>query len=912
MKRRAQQSGIGLVETIVAAAILSTSIAGTVALTSSTLQTTTTSTNNIDAAVMGTAAVEIAQFNPDATYINSQISGMQTTSARSSYTLDSVSVSGAGSTDGVSVTVSWTNPYLDTENKTQTFTLGSNVATNDSFQTMQSVVGTDGGGGSPTTYTVSTSAGTGTSISPSSRQVNSGDNTTFTVTLSTGYESLSVSGCSGSLVGDTFTTGTITSNCTVTASATQSTYTVTENGAGIATVSCNETTVAHGATTTCSATLTASGYENLTLSGCSGSGDATSYTTGAVTGDCTVTASASLIQYTVSTTANAGTSISPTSAAVDHGSTTAFTIQLISGAYTGLTASGCGGSLVSTTFTTGAITSNCTVIASASSANSDPTAVDDAASITEDVSSSVGGNVLSNDSDSDGGTLAATPATPTLTYGSLALASDGTYTYTLDNSALNSLNTGQSATDTYVYTVSDGQGGSATATLTITVYGADEANVAPTASDDATSITEDVATQVSGNVITNDSDSDGGTLTVTPATPSLTYGSLSLASDGAYTYTLTDSALDSLDNGQQATDTYVYTLSDGQGGSDTATLMITINGADEITVNVSEGVGVAVGSLSCNDATVSPGETTTCTATAATGYQNLTLSGCNGVSGGSPYNTGAISGTCTVTASASQITYTVTEDGAGIATVTCNDTTVAHGATTTCSATLTAPGYENLTLSGCSGSGDATSYQTGQVTSNCAVSASADLIEYEVSTNATTGTTLTPSSRTVDHGSTTTFTAALQAGYDSLVVTGCSGTLDGGTYTTGAITGTCTVTSSATQSASNTIRISGTTHSGNGNYTVSGCSFDSSSGTAGSVSEPQCTISGTSATITINPSQKICDSSGSNSSSNQVVVVDFNSGGATSSAVINIEITSNGGGRGVRGDCTSGPYVTWE
>ena len=822
MKRRAQQSGIGLVETVVAAAILSTSIAGTVALTSSTLQTTTTSTNNIDAAVMGTAAVEIAQFNPDATYINTQISGMQTASARSSYTLDGVSVSGAGSTDGVSVTVSWTNPYLDSENKTQTFTLGSNVSTNDSFQTMQNVVGTDSGGGSPTTYTVSTSAGTGTSISPSSRQVNSGDNTTFTVTLSTGYESLSVSGCSGSLVGDTFTTGTITSNCTVTASATQSTYTVTENGAGIASVSCNDTTVAHGATTTCSATLTASGYENLTLSGCSGSGDATSYTTGVVTGDCTVTASASLIQYTVSTTANAGTSISPTSAAVDHGSTTAFTIQLISGAYTGLTASGCGGSLVSTTFTTGAITSNCTVIASASSANSDPTAVDDAASITEDVSSSVGGNVLSNDSDSDGGTLAATPATPTLTYGSLALASDGSYTYTLDNSALNSLNTGQSDTDTYVYTVSDGQGGSATATLTITVNGADEANVAPTASDDATSITEDVATQVSGNVITNDSDSDGGTLTVTPATPSLTYGSLSLASDGAYTYTLTDSALDSLDNGQQATDTYVYTLSDGQGGSDTATLTITINGADEITVSVSEGTGVAVGSLSCNDATVSPGETTTCTATAATGYENLTLSGCNGVSGGSPYTTGAISGACTVSASASLIDYTVSTSAGTGTTLTPSSRTVSHGGTTTFTAS-TDTGYESLSVSGCSGSLDGSTYTTGAITGNCTVSSSASLIQYTVSASAGTGTTLTPSSRTVDHGSTTTFTAALQAGYESLVVTGCSGTLDGDTYTTGAITEACTVSASATPSASSwTAAVDFTVSSsgGNGKYSV--------------------------------------------------------------------------------------------
>jgi hypothetical protein len=66
-------------------------------------------------------------------------------------------------------------------------------------------------------YTVSTSAGTGGSFSPTSRAVNYGSSTTFTVTPSSGYSIGTVSGCSGSLSGSTYTTGTITANCTVSA-----------------------------------------------------------------------------------------------------------------------------------------------------------------------------------------------------------------------------------------------------------------------------------------------------------------------------------------------------------------------------------------------------------------------------------------------------------------------------------------------------------------------------------------------------------------------------------------------------------------------------------------------------------------------------------------------------------------------
>ena len=68
------------------------------------------------------------------------------------------------------------------------------------------------------TYTVTPSAGTGGSISPSTPQtVNYDGTTSFTVTPSTGYGISSVTGCGGTLSGNAYTTGPITGNCGVSA-----------------------------------------------------------------------------------------------------------------------------------------------------------------------------------------------------------------------------------------------------------------------------------------------------------------------------------------------------------------------------------------------------------------------------------------------------------------------------------------------------------------------------------------------------------------------------------------------------------------------------------------------------------------------------------------------------------------------
>lgn len=77
-------------------------------------------------------------------------------------------------------------------------------------------------------FTVTPSAGANGSINPSTPQtVNYNATTSFTVTPNTGYQIASVTGCSGTLSGNTYTTGPITGDCAVTATFAINTYTIT-------------------------------------------------------------------------------------------------------------------------------------------------------------------------------------------------------------------------------------------------------------------------------------------------------------------------------------------------------------------------------------------------------------------------------------------------------------------------------------------------------------------------------------------------------------------------------------------------------------------------------------------------------------------------------------------------------------
>jgi VCBS repeat-containing protein len=225
---------------------------------------------------------------------------------------------------------------------------------------------------------------------------------------------------------------------------------------------------------------------------------------------------------------------------------------------------------------------------SASAADPCPIAVADTNSVTaEVVIDTATGNVLTNDSSPQGYALTVTNAGPAiaLSHGALDLNADGSYTYTLNNAltSVNDLPLGSTLTDTYTYAISDGHGGTASTTLTITIHGTEQP---PVANPDTNTIAADAAPDtVTGNVLSNDTDPNAtDTLTVTTtATQTGTYGTLTLGANGAYTYTLNEAnaTVAVLTTTEHVNDVFTYSISDGRGGVDSSTVDITINGTFE-------------------------------------------------------------------------------------------------------------------------------------------------------------------------------------------------------------------------------------------------------------------------------------------------------------------------------------------
>ncbi|MCH2038718.1 MAG: cadherin-like domain-containing protein, partial [Rickettsiales bacterium] len=112
-------------------------------------------------------------------------------------------------------------------------------------------------------------------------------------------------------------------------------------------------------------------------------------------------------------------------------------------------------------------------------------------------------DVLANDIDADGDSLTITSATNG-TNGTVFIV-NGQIVYTL---AANF-----NGTDSFTYTISDGNGGTGTGTVDVTVGAV---NDAPVANDDSAVTNED--TPVTIIVFGNDTDADGDSLTITSAT----------------------------------------------------------------------------------------------------------------------------------------------------------------------------------------------------------------------------------------------------------------------------------------------------------------------------------------------------------------------------------------------------------
>ncbi|MDB5720506.1 MAG: hypothetical protein JWP15_1124, partial [Alphaproteobacteria bacterium] len=147
-------------------------------------------------------------------------------------------------------------------------------------------------------------------------------------------------------------------------------------------------------------------------------------------------------------------------------------------------------------------------------------------------------------------------------------------------------------------------------------------NNAPIAFDDVAATNEDAGTYSSGSasVLDNDFDVEHDPLTVTPGTFAGTYGTLTLNANGTYTYVLNANA-QTLAQGQVATDSFNYTVSDGSL-TDTGKLTVSITGVNDAPVahsdaaTTSENSAVMVNVLA-NDTDVDNGAVLTVTSASA-------------------------------------------------------------------------------------------------------------------------------------------------------------------------------------------------------------------------------------------------------------------------------------------------------
>ncbi|MEC7644233.1 hypothetical protein [Idiomarina sp.] len=209
-------------------------------------------------------------------------------------------------------------------------------------------------------YRVSTSAGVGGTISPAAAVVNSGEKLSLTVTPNVGYQVSDVNGCGVTQSGSSYTTSTMVKDCTVSATFKRKRYHITASAADSGgTVSPAEVVLNHGETQTFQITAN-DGYRILSSAGCWGNmGASNLYTTGAITGECSVT-SRFQKTYKITASTNSGGSVTPQSKVVDSGTTVSLAITPNEG-YRILSVTGCSGVLNGNTYKTGAMSSNCAV-----------------------------------------------------------------------------------------------------------------------------------------------------------------------------------------------------------------------------------------------------------------------------------------------------------------------------------------------------------------------------------------------------------------------------------------------------------------------------------------------------------------------------------------------------------------------
>ncbi|EZH83806.1 outer membrane adhesin like protein, partial [Ectopseudomonas composti] len=182
--------------------------------------------------------------------------------------------------------------------------------------------------------------------------------------------------------------------------------------------------------------------------------------------------------------------------------------------------------------------------------------------------------------------------------GTLVLNPNGTWTYT----PAQDYNGG----DSFEVTATDGRGASTPLTVNLTVTPVNDAPVA-TGTYDATvddSTAADTFADIKGQLAATDVDD---TVLTWSGSATGAYGELTVNPDGSYTYVVDAKAVNGLQDGEKVSDSFVVTVKDPSGASDTRVITINFNGANDTPIATASSAEVTEdqsvnGTLQASDA----------------------------------------------------------------------------------------------------------------------------------------------------------------------------------------------------------------------------------------------------------------------------------------------------------------------
>ncbi|KZN66060.1 hypothetical protein N473_10855 [Pseudoalteromonas luteoviolacea CPMOR-1] len=641
-------------------------------------------------------------------------------------------------------------------------------------------------------FDITTSAEEGGAITPQTQSVAYGEVGTLTVTPEVGYGIDVVSGCGGTLTGNTFVTGTMTEACHVNATFSLNHFDITSSVSEGGSITPQSQSIGYGQSASFIVTPD-TGYNIDSVQGCSGTLTGNTFLINDVQTACHVEATFSLKRFEVTGGAATGGAITPETQTANYGQTTTLTVTPNVG-YSIDAVEGCNGTLVGNTYTTGIISKSCHVNATFSLNHFDVTGT-----------ASKGGAII--------------PSNQSIGYGSTAtftlIPEEG---YSIDsvegcNGALSgNIFITESITEScavyatfslahFSVTSSAGEGGGVTPQEQSIAYG-QTAQVAVTPDVGySIDLVEGCNGALDGSIFTTGAINDACHIN---ADFSLNHYAVSVsATNGGQI----SGSTNSIPHGQSATFTLTpetgYSIADVEGCNGVLSGNTYVTGALSSACHINASfslnnypVSTAIspgGSISPQIESVAHGSTTKFTLAADEGYSIVSVVGCEGTLNGNVFTTSAVTSVCEVTANFELNKHVISTQNNNGGQISPLSSTVDYGTDSLFTITPEA-GYSIASVTGCGGTLIDDKYRTGKVTSDCEITASFSLNHLTVTSSANKGGNITPSMQSIGYGQSATLTVTPDTGYSIESVQGCGGTLSGNTFAIGELTEACHVT----------------------------------------------------------------------------------------------------------------------